>query len=231
MQKYNLPRLKGRIIAIDGPAGSGKSTTARIVAARLGYRYLDTGAMYRALTCFALKNNVAPSDAARLQALAETLTIEFETHEDVNRVTINGEDVTEEIRSPEVTRHVSEVSAHKGVREALVAKQKEIGRHGSVVIEGRDTTTAVFPDADIKIYMEASVEERARRRLLDLVKMGISTTLEELKADIIRRDAYDSSRTHSPLKRAKDAYVIDTTNMTIESQTDHLISLILSVLK
>jgi cytidylate kinase len=231
MQKYNLPRLKGRIIAIDGPAGSGKSTTARIVAARLGYRYLDTGAMYRALTCFALNNNVAPSDAAKLQALAETLTIEFETHEDVNRVTINGEDVTEEIRSPEVTRHVSEVSAHKGVREALVAKQKEIGRHGSVVIEGRDTTTAVFPDADIKIYMEASVEERARRRLLDLVKMGVSTTLEELKADIIRRDAYDSSRTHSPLKRAKDAYVIDTTNMTIESQTDHLISLILSVIK
>ncbi len=229
--RLNLPKLEGKVIAIDGPAGSGKSTTAKILAARLGYVYLDTGAMYRALTHFALANHVAVSDEEKLTVLARKLSIEFETHEDVNRVMINGVDVTKEIRDLDVTKHVSQVSAYKGVREAMVAKQKELGRHGSIVAEGRDTTTVVFADADIKVYLDASVNERARRRLLELTKAGVSTNLEEQEADIVRRDGLDSNRTHSPLSRARDAIVVDTTNMTIEDQVDRIISLIKSLIK
>jgi cytidylate kinase len=231
ISKYNLSRLKNRVIAIDGPGGSGKSTTARLLAAKLGYSYLDTGAMYRALTYFAVINGVDPSDSAKLTALAEKVHIVFKTEADVNHVIINGTEVTNEIRSPAVTSLVSEVSAHKGVREAMVAKQKEIGKKGSIVAEGRDTTTVVFPDAEVKVYMEASVRQRAQRRLIDLAKMGISTTIEEQIADLERRDAYDSGRAHSPLTRARDAIVIDTTNLTIEDQVERIISVLKTILK
>lgn len=227
----NLPSLKGKIIAIDGPAGAGKTTTSRLVAARLNFRYLDTGAMYRALTWFALKNNVMPSDDVKLTALAQRLPIDFKMIEGVNHVSINGEDVTDFIRTPEITKHVSEVSAHKGVREAMVNTQRKIGREGSLVAEGRDTTTVVFPNADIKIYLDASVEQRAKRRLLDMSKIGVTTTLEEQMEDIERRDKYDSSRTHSPLTRAKDAIVIDTSNLSIEQQVEHIIDLVRSLAK
>lgn len=229
-QKLNLSKLKGKIIAIDGPAGSGKTSTSRMLAARLGYIYLDTGAMYRALTYFALQNNIASSDEDKLSALAVKLPIDFQTEGDINHVFINGEEVTEQIRTPEVTKHVSEVSAHKGVRKAMVAKQKKMGKHGSIVAEGRDTTTVVFPDADVKIYLTASVAQRAQRRLLDLANMGIETSLEEQKADIERRDKYDSGRKHSPLTKAKDAFEVNTSEMSLEGQVDHIISLIKSVL-
>lgn len=229
--KFNLTRLKGKIIAIDGPAGSGKTTTSRMLAARLGYQYLDTGAMYRALTWFALQNNIEPSDADKLQRVAERVPLEFQTDEDINHVFFNGVEVTKEIRLPEVTLHVSEVSAHPGVREAMVAKQKEIGRNGSIIAEGRDTTTVVFPNADLKIYLDASVEVRAQRRLLELAKNGVSTTLEEQLADIERRDRYDSGREHSPLMRARDAIVVDTSSMTIEGQVDHIIELVMELIK
>lgn len=230
-QKYNLASLAGKVITIDGPAGSGKSTTARILAAKLGYLYLDTGAMYRALTHFAMKLGVAPSDGAKLKALASSLSIEFITESDTNHVIINGENVTAAIRAPEITNLVSEVSAHAGVREAMVAKQREIGKTGGVVAEGRDTTTVVFPKADIKFYMDASVEQRAQRRVLDLARMGITSSIDEQIADIKRRDEFDSNRKHSPLKKARDAYTVDTTKMTIEEQTEHMLSLIVSVLK
>jgi cytidylate kinase len=229
--RINLSRLKNRVIAIDGPAGSGKSTTARLLAAKLGYSYLDTGAMYRALTHFGLSKGIAPSDGDKLKALAENLSIEFRTEKNINHVFINGVEVTDAIRTPEVTAHVSEVSAHKGVRTAMVAKQKEIGKKGSIVAEGRDTTTVVFPDADIKVYMEASIRQRAQRRLIDLARMGVATTLEEQMAEIQRRDDYDSGRKHSPLTRAKDSYTIDTTNLTIEEQVERIIVLLKAVLK
>jgi len=229
--RYNLSKLKNKTIAIDGPAGSGKSTTAKLLAARLGYSYLDTGAMYRALTWFATQNGVAPSDGGRLQKLAQAVTIEFKTLPEVNQVFINGQEVTDDIRTPMVTQLVSEVSAHPGVRHAMVEKQQEMAQEGGVVAEGRDTTTVVFPDADVKVYMDSSPRTRAERRLIDLAKLGVSTTLEELEAEIKRRDDHDSGREHSPLKKAKDAYQIDTTNMTIEEQVDKVFALLKAVLK
>ncbi len=229
--KINLSRLKGKIVAIDGPAGAGKSTTARMVAERLGFVYLDTGAMYRALTLYALRHDIAPSDGDRLATIADKVPIEFRLIDGVNRVFFNDEDVTDPIRLPEVTKAVSEVSAHAGVRRAMVAKQIEFGRQGSIVAEGRDTTTVVFPNADLKVYLDASVEERARRRLLDMTHMGVSTSLEELEADIRRRDEYDSNREHSPLTRARDAVLIDTSNLTVEEQVERIVSLALARLK
>jgi cytidylate kinase len=219
-------KVKHRVIAIDGPAAAGKSTTARLLAARLGYQYLDTGAMYRAVTALALRNGIAPGNGAALTRLAEKVTIVFETHDDINRVFVDGEEMTDNIRTPEVTLHVSEVSAHAGVRAAMVALQKAMGRNGSVVAEGRDTTTVVFPDADLKVYLDAAVEERAKRRVIDLERLGRPASRAEIEADIRRRDSYDSGRQHSPLTRATDAHIIDTTDLTIDEQVDRIIDLL-----
>jgi len=224
--RYKLTALDGKIIAIDGPAGSGKSTTARLLASQLGFVYLDTGAMYRAITWFALRNDLPIDDSVTLTTVARRIKIEFEIDGELNRVYLNGTDITEEIRTPEVTKAVSQVSAHPGVRREMVKRQKEIGKKGNIVAEGRDTTSVVFPDANIKIYLDASIEERARRRLLELSHKGISTTLEEQVKDLQRRDKYDSSREFSPLKKTRDAIVIDTSNLTIEEQVDRIIKLI-----
>ena len=222
---HNSPVKRGKVIAIDGPAGSGKSTTAKIVAERLGYTYLDTGAMYRALTYYALENKINPADEKELAEIAEQLPPEFRRIDGGNLVFLNGQDISKDIRTPEVTKNVSEISAHLLVRRAMVAKQKEFGKNGSIVAEGRDTTTVVFPDADLKIYMDASVKERAKRRLLDLSNMGIESDLSEQEQDINRRDKFDSGRQHSPLTIAEDAVVIDTTNLTIEKQVDRIVEL------
>ncbi|MEE8576500.1 MAG: (d)CMP kinase [candidate division Zixibacteria bacterium] len=213
------------MIAIDGPAGSGKSTTARTVAQQLGFQFLDTGAMYRALTWHAICHKIDPGDSEQLTRIAEKMVLRFEARDDINHVFLNDSEVTEQIRYPEVTLHVSEVSAHKGVRSAMVAKQQEIGRKASIVAEGRDTTTVVFPNAALKVYLDASVEVRAMRRLKELSEKGIESTLEAQMADIERRDHFDSNREHSPLTRSEDSEVIDTSNLSIEGQVAQIVRL------
>ncbi len=224
--RYKLPSLEGKIIAIDGPSGSGKSTTARLLAQKLGFIYLDTGAMYRALTWFALRHDLPTGDAKILEVIANRLKIEFKADGDVNRVYVNGVEVTEEIRTPEVTRKVSEVSAHPEVRKVMVAIQKELGKNGHIVAEGRDTTSVVFPEAHVKVYLDASLEARAQRRFLDMTRSGVKTTIDEQKADLIRRDKYDSTRKASPLKKVRDALTLDTSHLTIEEQVERIIKLI-----
>ncbi len=204
------------IIAIDGPAGSGKSTIAREVAKRLDMRYLDTGAMYRTATLLALEAGLVPDRIDEAAALAAAAPIRFvERPDDLTRVFIGGREVTDDIRGRLVTQNVSAVSADPDVRAVFTERQRAEAARGDVVLEGRDTGTVVFPDADLKIYLVASIEERAHRRQLQLETQGVSQPLEELIADIAVRDAYDSGRELAPLRRADDAVEIDTTGMSI----------------
>ncbi len=213
-----MPGPAGLIIAIDGPAGSGKSTTARRVAARLGYLYLDTGAMYRAATLQVLRLGIDPADAGAVAAAVEACTIALEPSADGVRVFLDGEDVSDEIRTPEVTRHASAVSEVPRVRDVLVAAQRRMGRQGGVVLEGRDIGTVVFPEADLKIYLDAEVRIRAERRQAELAARGTPVDVAAVERDIVRRDAHDAGREHSPLRRAEDAIVVDTTRLSIEEQ-------------
>jgi len=212
------------IIAIDGPAGSGKSSTARAVAARLGITYLDTGAMYRAITLKCLRLGISSQDTEALAKLTSQTVISFTGVPPESHIWMDGEDVSLQIRSDEVTRNVSDYCAPSVVREALVKQQREIGKNNSVVCEGRDIATVVFPDADLKFFMVASVEERARRRQKDFEKLGIHKSIDELKEEISLRDHKDSTRENSPLQKAADAEEIDTTNMTLESQIEYIVN-------
>jgi cytidylate kinase len=200
-------RLGVRVVAIDGPAGSGKSTVARAVAERLGMDYLDTGAMYRAVTFTAMRRGVDPEDKVLVANIARELSLDVG-----DRVMVDGVDATIEIRSPEVTRAVSEVAANPEVRKELVRRQREWAQeHGGGVVEGRDIGTVVFPDAPVKIFMTASDEQRAERRSQELLDMHY----DEVAADIARRDHVDSTREHAPLAVAPDAVVVDTTSSTV----------------
>jgi cytidylate kinase len=213
-----------KVIAIDGPAGSGKSTTAKLVAQRLNFLYLDTGAMYRAITLKALENGVDVNDEKELEKLAKNSLISFKNENGVNKIFLDGKDVTEKIRDPLVDQNVSFVSMHKKVRKILVEKQKEIGRKNDLVAEGRDTTTVVFPGA-FKIYLCADIEERAKRRFWELKDKGIQTSLKEQIKEIRKRDKLDSQREASPLCVAKNSVVIDTTYLTIEEQVNKVLEL------
>ncbi|MNR86797.1 Cytidylate kinase [compost metagenome] len=213
------------IVAIDGPAGAGKSTVARKVANRLGLLFLDTGAMYRAITWKAMQQGLPLDDAEAITRLAQESRIELQPGQDGDRVRIDGQDVTDAIRSPEVTRNVSQVSAHAGVREVLVERQREMSKDGGVVAEGRDIGTVVFPNAPVKIFLVASPMERARRRAKDLEAKGHTVDLEELAAEIARRDAYDSNRAVSPLKPAADAVHVDTDTMTADQVVDRILAI------
>lgn len=210
------------IIAIDGPAGSGKSTTAKLLAKKLGYLYIDTGAMYRAVTLYAIKNNLL-DDEKKIIDLASQLNIELKFENCQTKVSVNGKDVTEEIRSLEVNQNVSPVSKIEGVRKILVQKQKQMGKNGGVVMEGRDITTVVFPNADVKIYLTASIDERARRRALEFAQKGQQVDIEQVKQNILERDRIDSSRDVSPLTKSPDAVEIDTSNLSIEQQVEQIL--------
>lgn len=210
------------IIAIDGPAGSGKSTTAKLLAKKLGYLYIDTGAMYRAVTLYAIKNNLL-DDEKKIIELASQLNIELKFEDGQTKVSVNGKDVTEEIRSLEVNQNVSPVSKIEGVRKILVQKQKQMGKNGGVVMEGRDITTVVFPNADVKIYLTATIDERARRRALEFAQKGQQIDIEQVKQNILDRDRIDSSRDVSPLIKSPDAVEIDTSNLSIEQQVEQIL--------
>ena len=203
-------------IAIDGPASSGKSTVAKIIAKDLGYIYTDTGAMYRSVTYLALKHGVALADEAGLVALIEKYPISFSQSKERQSVFCDGEEVTQAIRNNEVTHNVSEVSAHEEVRKRLVAQQQKIAKSGGVVMDGRDIGTQVLPNAEVKIFLVASVDERAERRYKENIAKGIATDLATLKEEIKQRDYLDSHREVSPLKQAEDATLIDTTGMSID---------------
>ena len=204
------------IVAIDGPAGAGKSTVARTLATRLGFRYLDTGAMYRALTWLALAEDVSLEDGAALGELARREPVSFEG----DRVFIHGEDVTEEIRLPRIDRVVSSVARHPDVREVMRERQRELGSHGDAVIEGRDIGTVVCPDADVKVYLVADAAERARRRVVDRPEIGE----EALATDLRLRDERDAAQ----MQAAPDAQEIDTTELSIEEVVDRIEQLVLA---
>ena len=204
------------IVAIDGPAGAGKSTVARTLATRLGFRYLDTGAMYRALTCLALDEGVSLDDGAALGELARREPVSFED----DRVFIHGEDVTEEIRLPRIDRVVSSVARHRDVREVMRERQRELGSHGDAVIEGRDIGTVVCPDADVKVYLVADAAERARRRTADRPEIGE----EALATDLRLRDERDAAQ----MKAAPDAQEIDTTDLSVDEVVDRIEQLVLA---
>jgi cytidylate kinase len=201
------------VVAIDGPAGAGKSTVARELAHALGWRYVDTGAMYRALAFAALERGIEPTDGAALGRLASCLEITVDGH----RVTVSGADVSGRIRAPEVTRWVSEVSAHPEVRSVMVLRQRRLAAAGDVVMEGRDIGTAVVPNAEVKVYLTASLPIRARRRARDLGLHTDASTLAELERELARRDATDASRATSPLSQAPDAMVVDATDADVDT--------------
>ncbi|AXH98852.1 (d)CMP kinase [Sporosarcina sp. PTS2304] len=215
---------RGMRIAIDGPAAAGKSTIAKLVAKQLGYTYIDTGAMYRAITYKVLQRAVDLQDERSIAQLIKKTEIELHPGERVQQVMLDGIEVTDVIRSHEVTSNVSAIAALTSVRELLVAKQQELAANCSVVMDGRDIGTAVLPDAELKIFMTASVEERAQRRLAEEQSRGVTTDYETLKREISARDQADSAREISPLKKAKDAIIIDTTGKTIEEVTNSIVN-------
>ncbi len=212
-------------ITIDGPAGAGKSTVARMLARRLGYLYVDTGAMYRAVALKALRAGIDLNDAAALAELAASVNIVLTTDpREVTRVFLDGEDVTREIRSPRVSQHVSLVARAAGVRSELVRRQREMARGAGVVMEGRDAGTVILPEAQFKFFLTASEEERARRRQADLKAAGEEVPLARLKEEIKERDFLDSSREVAPLRPAHEAQVIDCSHMRAEEVVEFIIS-------
>ena len=210
------------IIAIDGPAATGKSTTAKALAERLGFTYLDTGAMYRAITLLILQKKVQIGENFALISLLEEFDLKIQQHEKQILVILNGEDVSNEIRRLDVTKYVSEVSALPAVRKSLVKIQRKIAKDQNCVVEGRDIGTIVFPDAEVKFYVVADYDVRAKRRLLDFKKLGEEKSIDELIEELKNRDKYDSEREHSPLLKANDAIEVDTTNLTIEEQVNFM---------
>ncbi|MBM4175816.1 MAG: (d)CMP kinase [Ignavibacteria bacterium] len=220
---------KGIIIAIDGPAGSGKSTTAKHLAEKLDYIYVDTGAMYRAVTHFALQRKINPEFSEKLINLVDRMDFQFVQNGE--ELLVNGENVSEAIRSPEVSKNVSVYSKISEVRKLLVKKQREFGKRGRIVMEGRDITTTVFPNADLKIFLTAEIDIRAYRRMLELKAKGVELELDDVKLNIESRDKIDSSRDTSPLMITEDSIIIDTTRMSISEQVNAIYEKATAIIK
>ena len=212
------------VVAIDGPAGAGKSTIAKRVAARLGFTYIDSGAMYRAVALWALRRKVDPGDMHRVEQLAIAAEIELSP----GRIRLNGEDVTDAIRTPEVSAGASKVAVIPGVRRAMVAKQRAMGERASVVMEGRDIGTVVFPDADVKVFLDADPRERVRRRLGDVRAAGEEIPESALAEQMMERDQRDSTRADGPLAQAPDAAYLDSTSLTVEEVEEAILKMVRS---
>jgi cytidylate kinase len=215
------------IIAIDGPAGAGKSTVARIIAQKLGFLYIDTGAMYRALTLKALEKKIEIKDTNAIIEMASSTSIDLMNNQDGSlKIFLDGKDVTGLIRQPTITKLVSDIARIKEVREVCLGLQRRLGRERDSVLDGRDIGTVVFPDADKKFYIDANFPERVKRRYKELQELGEKLTLEEVETDVHNRDTIDSTREFAPLKKADDAIYIDTTNMSIEEVVDKVLQYI-----
>lgn len=215
--------MKKLVVAIDGPAAAGKSTVAKMVAKKIGATYIDTGAMYRAVTYFALSQNIDPKDESAVVSLLPKLKLDIKENE---RIFLNGTDVTKQIRSIEVNDNVSYVASYKDIRLALVDIQRKMSESISVVMDGRDIGTYVLPNADIKIFQVASVGTRALRRYKENISKGIQCELEDIEIGLKKRDHIDSTRTFAPLKPADDSIVLDTSNLSIEEAVDAVIEII-----
>ncbi|HEU5139838.1 MAG TPA: (d)CMP kinase [Bacillales bacterium] len=213
-------------IAIDGPAAAGKSTVAKIVARRLSYLYIDTGAMYRALTLKTLQIGLDPEDGISVKKLLEDSVIDLESGFEKQTVWLDGTDVTDSIRSDKVSNQVSLVAKHKEVREEMVKRQRVLAEEGGVVMDGRDVGTHILPKAEVKIFLSASVQIRAKRRYDENLKKGISSDLKQMEADIALRDRRDSERETAPLMKAKDAIEVDTTSLSIEEAADMIMRIV-----
>ena len=209
-------------IALDGPAGSGKSTVAKIIAEKMGIEYLDTGAMYRAVTLYLLNKEIDLNDVSKIERVLSDIQIDFEN----GRIILNQQDVSEKIRMPEIAQNVSTVAAHRIVRQAMVAQQQALACKKSIIMDGRDIGTVVLPDTKYKFYLTASIEERANRRYEEMKAKGLNVDFEQIKKEIARRDELDSNREESPLRQAEDAILVDTTGLTIEGVVTQLLEMI-----
>ena len=218
--------MKHISVAIDGPVGAGKSTVARECARRLGYIYCDTGALYRAVGLFCAENGINPDNPAEIAGALDKIKVELRLEDGLQRVYLNGSDVSEKIRLPEISMAASAVSAVAEVRAALLGIQREIAENNNVIMDGRDIGTVVLPNADVKIFLTAAADARAKRRYDELVKKGTATTFEEVLSDLNKRDYNDSHRENAPLKQAEDAVLADTTNMDFEESVQLVCNLV-----
>ncbi|MBI4531553.1 MAG: (d)CMP kinase [Candidatus Latescibacteria bacterium] len=216
-------RKRGLIIAIDGPSASGKSTTAHMVAQRLGYRYVDSGAMYRAVTLKAIREGIDLTREEEVVEMLARMQIDLVEIDGVEKTFLDGVDVSEEIRTPEITNRIAPISAMRSVREALVERQRAMGQDGGIVMDGRDIGTVVFPDADLKIFLSADLHERVIRRQRELAGKGIMLPLEQVEADMKERDRQNVDREYGPERQAADAVFLDTVGLSIDQQVETVV--------